>query len=81
MRTRISSALITLKVMVELAGKTSEWNTVNEQMGVITKAPTAGSKTGPPAEKEYPVEPVSVATIKPSAWQLRIGLPSLHICV
>jgi hypothetical protein len=52
MRTRISSALITLKTMVEFAGKTSEWNTVNEQIGVITKAPSAGSKTGPPAEKE-----------------------------
>ena len=48
-RTRISSVLVTLKVMVELAGKTSEWNTVNEQMGVITKAPAAGSKTGPPS--------------------------------
>ena len=52
MRTRICSVFVTLKVIVELAGKTSGWNTVKEQMGVITKAPTVGSKTGPPAEKE-----------------------------
>ena len=79
MRTRTSSALVTLKVILHLAGKISEWKTVNEHIGVITKAPNPGSKTGPPAENEYPVEPVSVATIMPSAWQLRIGLPSLHI--
>jgi len=52
MRTRISSALLTLKVIVESAGKTREWNTVNEQIGVTTKAPTDGSSTGPPAENE-----------------------------
>lgn len=52
MRTRIFFALITLKTRVESAGKTSEWKTVNGQMGVKTKAPIVGSKTGPPAEKE-----------------------------
>ena len=36
-------------------------------IGVITKLLTAGVKIGPPQLKEYPVEPVGVAIIKPSA--------------
>ena len=56
-----------LNVIVESAGKTNERKTVNEQMGVMTKAPIAGSKTGPHADSEYPVEPVWVAMIMPSA--------------
>ncbi len=37
------------------------------QMGVRQIAPTDGKMIGPPAESEYAVEPVGVATIKPSA--------------
>src|SRR5437764_15167945 len=37
------------------------------QIGVITKTPDSGSRIGPPADSEYAVEPVGVATIKPSA--------------
>ena len=37
------------------------------QIGVITKASTAGCTIGPPAESEYAVEPVGVPTINPSA--------------
>src|SRR5437588_11454566 len=37
------------------------------QIGLITNNPDSGSRIGPPAESEYAVEPVGVATIKPSA--------------
>src|SRR5439155_6288601 len=37
------------------------------QIAVITRTPDSGSRIGPPAESEYAVEPVGVATIKPSA--------------
>ena len=37
------------------------------QIGVITNAPESGRRIGPPAASEYAVEPVGVATIKPSA--------------
>src|ERR1700733_12348973 len=35
--------------------------------GVITKLADSGNTTGPPQLSEYPVEPVGVATISPSA--------------
>lgn len=35
--------------------------------GVITKLSQAGCTSGPPQLREYPVEPVGVATIMPSA--------------
>ena len=35
--------------------------------GVITKFPELGKRMGPPQLKEYPVEPVGVAMIIPSA--------------
>ena len=38
-----------------------------EQIGVTTKASTEGSRIGPPAESEYAVEPLGVATMTPSA--------------
>ena len=37
------------------------------QIGVIASAATEGKTMGPPAESEYAVEPVGVATISPSA--------------
>ena|SRR2546428_7052093 len=37
------------------------------QMGVITKFPEPGKTMGPPQLNEYAVDPVGVATIKPSA--------------
>src|SRR6056297_3835110 len=36
-------------------------------IGVKTKLPDLGYKIGPPQLKEYPVDPVGVAMIKPSA--------------
>ncbi|MNY79637.1 hypothetical protein D3C86_2203490 [compost metagenome] len=36
-------------------------------IGVITKLATFGVNIGPPQLKEYPVEPVGVEIIKPSA--------------
>ncbi len=47
--------------------KKLERKVVKEQIGVNTMASTFGSMTGPPAESEYPVEPVCVAMIMPSA--------------
>ena len=35
--------------------------------GVITKLPEPGKMIGPPQDKEYPVEPVGVLIIIPSA--------------
>ena len=35
--------------------------------GVKMKLPEFGNTIGPPPDKEYPVEPVGVLTIKPSA--------------
>src|SRR3984885_14150191 len=37
------------------------------QIGVTTKTPEFGITMGPPADKEYAVEPVEVAMISPSA--------------
>ena len=37
------------------------------QIGVTTIAGTDGCTIGPPADSEYAVEPVGVATISPSA--------------
>src|SRR5512136_2684693 len=68
-------------VTFESAGKTTDLNTVREQMGVKTNASTSKSKTGPPAESEYPVDPVCVPRINPSAWHFRTGFSSLKICV
>src|SRR3989304_7409261 len=71
--TRILFGLMTSIVRFDSAGKTTERKTLKEHTGVNTNAFTFGSRTGPPAESEYAVEPVCVATIKPSAWQLRMG--------
>src|SRR6266568_8147016 len=45
------------------------------QIGVITKTPDSGSRIGPPADNEYAVEPVGVATIRPSALNSVSGSP------
>ncbi len=37
------------------------------QIGVMMKADRLGCMIGPPADREWPVEPVVVATITPSA--------------
>ena len=42
------------------------------QIGVIIRAGSCGWMIGPPAESEWPVEPVGVATITPSALKLII---------
>ena len=46
-------------------------------IGVRTKASTSGSTIGPPADAEYAVEPVEVATMTPSALHSPKGM-SLH---
>ena len=79
--TSICFGLITFRVISEFVGKTMDLNTVNAHMGVTSIASIVLSSTGPPAEREYPVEPVCVATIMPSAWHFSIGLPSLQISV
>ena len=60
--------VLPLAVSVESALKTRgrvvrEWG----HMGVTQMASSAGSRMGPPAEREYAVEPVGVAIITPSA--------------
>src|SRR5207245_6157806 len=49
------------------------------QIGVITKTPDSGSRIGPPADNEYAVEPVGVATIKPSALNSVSGSPFTRV--
>ena len=49
------------------------------QIGVITKTPDSGAMIGPPAESEYAVEPVGVATIKPSALNSVNGSPFTRV--
>ena len=60
-------------LILESAGKTIERNVVKEQIGVNTMASMFGSIMGPPAESEYPVEPVCVAIITPSASSFAMG--------
>lgn len=52
---------------------------VEGQIGVITKASRVGWTIGPPAEREWAVEPVGVATIMPSALKETILRPSISI--
>src|SRR5260370_18050310 len=49
------------------------------QIGVITKTPDSGSRIGPPAESEYAVDPVGVATIRPSALNSVSGSPLTRV--
>src|SRR5215217_5056839 len=49
------------------------------QIGVITNTPDSGSRIGPPADKEYAVEPVGVATTKPSALNSVSGSPFTRV--
>src|SRR5208283_3472398 len=51
----------------------SEWG----HTGVTTKEVTDGISTGPPAAREYAVEPVGVAMMTPSALQLNTKTPSM----
>ena len=48
------------------------------QIGVITIASVSGERIGPPAEREYAVEPVGVAIIIPSARYLQRVFSSLY---
>jgi hypothetical protein len=50
------------------------------QIGVITNAGTDGAIIGPPALMEYAVDPVGLATIKPSLFTLVTHSPSTKIC-
>ena len=55
------------KVKCPSAGKISgRWPKECGQMGVSKKTSTSGATIGPPAAKEYAVEPVGVETIMPS---------------
>ena len=60
-------------------GKTSGRNErLRGQMGVNTRALKDGCTIGPPAEREYAVEPVGVETIRPSDL-LRVLLTLAHL--
>ncbi len=50
--------------------KAREWG----QIGVARSASTVGRTIGPPAESEYAVEPVGVATMSPSAARVPMGV-------
>lgn len=73
--------LITFKMISASVGKIIDLKTVSAHMGVTSIASIILSSTGPPAESEYPVAPVWVATISPSAWQFSMGFPSLQSSV
>ncbi|MNR05464.1 hypothetical protein D3C85_1214970 [compost metagenome] len=46
-------------------------------IGTITMASSLGCMIGPPADSAYAVEPVGVATIRPSAFWLQTNWPSI----
>ena len=46
------------------------------QMGVMRKFLAAGSMIGPPAEREYAVEPVGVQRMTPSPEKFAASTPS-----
>jgi hypothetical protein len=55
--------------MMDVEGNTSGLNDrLRGQMGVKTRALSEGCTIGPPAEREYAVEPVGVDTMRPSDW-------------
>src|SRR3982074_3372782 len=49
--------------------------------GVITKLAESGKTTGPPQLREYPVDPVGVATISPSAQYVFRNSPLRYVCI
>ena len=49
--------------------------------GLKHKVPDVGAKIGPPTESEYPVEPVGVETISPSAAKLLSWMPSISALI
>lgn len=59
----------TRSVIIEDEGNTRGRNErLRGQMGVKTSALSDGWTMGPPADKEYAVEPVGVDTMRPSDW-------------
>jgi hypothetical protein len=57
----------TLRVMIDDDGKTRGLNDkLRGQMGVNTSALSEGWTIGPPADREYAVDPVGVETMRPS---------------
>ena len=46
---------------------TGRFDSVCGEIGDTSSTSTVGSTIGPPAESEYAVDPVGVATIRPSA--------------
>ena len=57
------------------AGTTIDLTGWRGAMRVRAKTSSDVSRTGPPAEKEWAVEPVGLATMNPSALALMIRLP------
>ena len=49
------------------------------QIGVMTNTPDSGSRIGPPADNEYAVDPVGVATTNPSALNSVSGSPFTRV--
>lgn len=61
---------LTRRVMEDEEGKTSgRKERLRGQMGVRTSAESDGCTIGPPALREYAVEPVGVDTISPSDYK------------
>lgn len=76
----ISHRVHTFSVMIEEEGKTRGLkDKLRGQIGLKTSALKDGWTIGPPADKEYAVDPVGVETIRPSdSYQLSIHV-SLHL--
>ncbi len=61
------TAILTRRVMSDEDGKTrGRKDRLRGQIGVKTRALSEGWTIGPPADREYAVEPVGVETISPS---------------
>ncbi len=59
--------MLTRKVIEDEEGNTSGRNDrLRGQIGVMTKALNEGCTIGPPADKEYAVDPVGVDIMRPS---------------
>ena len=50
-------------------------------MGVMTMASSPSGTMGPPADRLYPVEPVGVETMTPSADTVHALLPSIRTSI
>lgn len=77
---KLSSLPSTSKLRMESSGMTTGRTfRLCGATGVITKLALFGNKIGPPHESEYPVEPVGLETINPSAQYEFIKSPLINV--